>query len=67
MQRAKNFISHEILIDSQGPLWEEPTFKYTNYSSGDTDYNMEDHTSSAEFIDINIFKKNLSNLRDNIE
>lgn len=64
---AKNFISHEILIDSQGPVWEEPTFKYAYYSSGDTDYNLEDHTSSAEFIENNIFKKNLSNLRDNIE
>lgn len=28
---------------------------------------MEDHTHSADYIDKNIFKKNLSNLRDNME
>lgn len=64
---VKNFISHEIIIHSTGPVWEDPTYKAIRYSSGDTDYNLEDHTSTADYIDHNIFKKNVANLRDNIE
>lgn len=64
---VKNFISHEVIIHSKGPVWEDPSYKAIRYSSGDTDYNMQDHTSNDGYIGHNIFKKNVANLRDNIE